>query len=73
MVGSGHTGSDAGHPTGDTAFPVGARVLLLDRARCGRVVARAHGGLLYKVRLEGGTGATLACAGSDLLRLHDDP
>jgi hypothetical protein len=64
-------GRIGGHAT-EAALPVGARVWLLDRARCGRVVARAHGGLLYKVRLEGDAGGTLACPAGDLLRLHDE-
>ncbi len=66
-----HDGRTGGYAA-ETALPVGARVWLVDRACGGRVVARAHGGLVYKVRLEGATGATLACPGCDLLRLHDE-
>jgi hypothetical protein len=67
-----HGGGRIDGYAGEAGLPVGARVWLVDRARGGRVVARAQGGLLYKVRLEGAAGATLACAGSDLLRLHDE-
>jgi hypothetical protein len=60
-------------PGGDEmALPVGARVWVMREGRSGRVVACAQGGLLYRVRLDGGDGAVLVRTGGDLLRLHDE-
>ena len=72
MVWGARSGGDAVPAGGDVALPVGARVWLLPQACGGRVVARAHGGLVYRVRREGAAGAVLVCPGSDLLRLHDE-
>ena len=52
-------------------LPVGARVWLLREGYSGRIVARAQGGLLYRVRREGRATESLFCPGCDLLRLHD--
>jgi hypothetical protein len=40
-------------PASWALHPVGARVWLPKERRYGRVVARAQGGLLYRIRLEG--------------------
>jgi hypothetical protein len=50
------------------APPVGAAVLLVRDGRAGRVVAWSQGGLLCRVRLDGGAdaGATVECAGCEL-------
>lgn len=47
---------------------VGVRVWLLGLGRAGRILARAHGGLTFRVRLEE-DGAVLSCVGGDLLPL----
>ena len=41
-------------PATSAVHPVGSRVWLPREGRYGRVVVRVHGGLLYRVRLEGG-------------------
>ena len=56
----------------EMALPVGARVWVMREGRSGRVVARAQGGLLYRVRLDGDDSAVLVRTGGDLLRLHDE-
>ncbi len=53
------------------ALPVGARVWLLREGYSGRVVARAQGGLLYRVKREEGAAQSLFCPACDLLRLQD--
>lgn len=63
-------GRAAGFAEAGSSVPVGGRVWLMATGRSGRVVARAQGGLLYRVRLEGGAGAEMAvCPEGDLLPL----
>ena len=54
-------------PAAWAVHPVGATVWLPREGRRGRVVVRAHGGLLYRVRLEGdGEGRLLERPGCEL-------
>lgn len=75
MGGNTELGQAAGPPEAGFSVAVGSRVWLMTTGRSGRVVARAQGGLLYRVRLEGGSGAeAVVCPGGDLLSLVDgDP
>lgn len=57
--------------TGAMALPVGARVWLLREGYSGRIVARAQGGLLYRVRREGAAAESLFLPACDLLQLHE--
>lgn len=53
-----------------SSVPIGARVWLLQEGCSARVTACAHGGLLYRVRLES-DGSMLACPACDLLQLSE--
>lgn len=70
MGGNTEIGRVVGPPETGFSVPVGSRVWLMTTGRSGRVVARAQGGLLYRVRLEGAAEATaVVCPGGDLLPL----
>ncbi len=60
-------------PAAWAVHPVGARVWLPREGRHGRVIVRAHGGLLYRVRLEGGTAPQLLeCPACELRPARED-
>ena len=53
--------------------PVGARVWLAKERRYGRVVVRAQGGLLYRIRPEGSEQETLLeCSACELVTVGED-
>ena len=60
-------------PAGRLAPPVGGKVWLLHGGGFGRVVAIGQGGLVCRVRLEGGTAALVDCPGCELLPLAGAP
>jgi hypothetical protein len=54
-------------PASWAVYPVGIRVWLPREGRHGRVIVQAQGGLLYRVRLEGGTAPQLLdCSACEL-------
>lgn len=75
MGGNAELGRVVGAPETGFSVPVGSRVWLMATGRSGRVVARAQGGLLYRIRLEGTAEAgAVVCPGGDLLPLAgEDP
>ena len=70
MAKGGNLGETTDELSAGLALPIGARVWLLQEGRSARVTACAHGGLLYRVRLES-DGSVLARPGCELMRLHE--
>ena len=60
-------------PTSWALHPVGARVWLPKERRYGRVVVRAQGGLLYRIRPEGTEREPLLeCSACELVTVGED-
>jgi hypothetical protein len=60
-------------PTSWATYSVGARVWLPREERYGRVIARAQGGLLYRVQPEGAeTEQLLECSACELVTVGED-